>query len=177
MDWLTNNSLTIVLSLCSGIVGSLLTNAIASLRDRMISRNVAYAVVFSLQKEVEKGLETIEKTKANQYAKVGSLPTDAWLSVQTLLSDRNVLDSILRYGKKGKVSDERIGSTFGDVSFAPYKVEELLSHLNNYFCYMVHKLSLLTPGDFANPSRVAQLYVGTVNINLTLKGILNGLSR
>ena len=167
--------ITLVLSLITGVIGSLLTVWLSHRQERKISRNVAYAVAFSLQREVATGLHFIEETKEGKRDTVGDLPTRGWKSLQPLLADRNVLDAIIRYGSAGKVVDARIGTTFGDKQFEAYKVEEVLSHLKNYFSYIVPNFRNKTRSSFTNPSNIAELYVGATNVDLTLKKILNGL--
>ena len=166
---------TIGCSLLSGILGSVLIVVWSYLTEKRISRNVAYAVVFSLQQEMTLGLQVIEETKVGKREYVGELPTKGWESLQSLLADRNVLDAIIRYGNAGKVADSRIGTTFGDKRFETYKVEEVLSHLKNYFSYIVPNFRNKTRSSFTNPTNMAELYVGATNVNLTLKKILNGL--
>lgn len=168
--------ITIGCSLLSGIFGSLAVIIYDYLKERRISRSVAFAVVFSLQKEVEAGLRLIELTKEGKRSSVGKMPTNGWDSLQPLLSDRNVVDAILRYGDGGKVIDSKINTTYGDKKFEPFCVKEFLSHLKNYFCYIVPNFQGITKEHFRNPQAVAELYVGAADVDLMLRKILNGLS-
>lgn len=160
------------------IVGALATYWLTNRRERAIGRNVARAVVFSLQREVETGLKDIEDVKSGVSQKtVGNLPIKGWEALQSLLSDRNILDAIIRYGKKGKIHDEKIGSKFGGKTFEAYDVEQILSHVKNYFCYIIPNFKDVRSDGFSAPEAIAEIYVGAHNVNLTLKKILNGLSR
>lgn len=169
--------ITIGCSLLSGIIGSLAVIIYDHYKEHRISRNVAFAVVFSLQKEVEAGLRLIELTKEGKRTSVGNMPTNGWNSLQSLLSDRNIVDAILRYGEGGKVADPKINTTYGDKKFEPYCAKEFLSHLKNYFCYIVPQSQGITKEHFRNPQAIAELYVGAADVDLMLRKILNGLSK
>jgi hypothetical protein len=145
--------------------------------EKEVSRKVAKAVVISLLREVEVGVKQVEQIKNGKNSFVGELPTCAWRFLQNLLSDRHVLDAIVRYGDDGKLRDPRIGTTFGDERYEAYLAEELLSHLKNYYCYIVPQFHSITPEHFTNPIQIAEIYVGSVNVQLTLQKILNGLSK
>ena len=167
---------TLVCSLLSGIGGSILTVLLSSRHENQISRKVAYSVVIALQRELEVGLRLIEATKEGTLPRVGPLPTNAWTYAQDLLTDRHIMEAIVRYGQKGRIADSRIGSTWGDKKFETYPVEEVLSHLKNYFCYIVPNFCDKTHDDFSTSNEVSELYVGATNVNLTLQKILNGLA-
>ena len=171
------NCPNIVCALISGIIGSLVTVWLSFSHEKEVSRKVAKAVVISLLREVEVGMNQVDQTKDGKRSSVGELPTKAWLSSQNLLSDRHVLDAIVRYGDDGELRDSRIGTTFGDERYEAYLAEELLSHLKNYYCYIVPQFQSITPRHFANPNQIAELYVGSVNVQLTLQKILKGLSK
>ena len=160
------------------VLGSLCTFWLTSNHERNVSRNVARAVVVSLQREVEAGLEIIENVKSGVVpGNVGLLPSKGWEAMQSLLSDRDILDAIIRYGKKGQVRDSRIGTQYGGKEFCAFEVEEMLSHVKNYFCYIIRNFVSIHASSFSNPNTVAEIYVGAHNVNLTLKKILDGLSR
>lgn len=165
-------------AIIGAIVGAFAIYWLTNRRDRDVGRNVARAVIYSLQREVETGLEIIEDVKSGVPQRaVGTLPSKGWEALQSLLSDRSILDAIIRYGRKGKVHDEKIGSKFGGKAFEVYDVEEILSHVKNYFCYIIPNFQNIRPDGFSNPKSIAEIYVGAHNVNLTLKKILNGLSQ
>ena len=165
-------------AILGGVVGALVTYWLTNRRENAIGRNVAKAVVFSLQGEVETGLKIVEAVKSGENSgPIGNLPSKGWEALKSLLSDRSILDAIIRYGRKGKVHDEKIGSEFGGKTFEVYDVEGILSHVKNYFSYIIPNFQNTRPDDFSNPKSIAEIYVGAYNVNLTLKRILNGLSR